>query len=277
VDYLQMCARRVWRALEHKNTAASIWNRSNHDELFKASGHFNPKTAKGRIIVTLQDVKLLASLSLEIGEMLYQLRSALDGLIYGSAVLVTKQDPPPSFRSLYFPICSTADDYRKSYGGLSFLPDECKQMIASLQPFANGQAGASGSINKNNSFALLGELSRIDRHRMLNLVRILVVSCDPLFRLPDGMTVRYRRVQPMTPVEHGDVIADYKLINFVQGQDLAVNPNVKFGLGLAGEPEHTSEQDHFGERAQAMIENVAEIVDWFVLHFTPENVAPHQS
>ncbi|MCQ9125550.1 hypothetical protein [Corynebacterium amycolatum] len=96
-------------------------------------------------------------LSLIFGEWLYQLRAALDGLMYEIVVRETKLDPPPNAGRISYPLCRSADAFAScnTYG----VSDRIRRAIERTQPY-HATGGFSGS-----ALWWIHELARIDRHR----------------------------------------------------------------------------------------------------------------
>jgi len=69
------------------------------------------------------------------GEMLYQLRAALDGSVYQAAIIESGQDPPPNENRLEFPICVSAAEFHKSAWKIAPLSKQCRDFIESIQPY----------------------------------------------------------------------------------------------------------------------------------------------
>ena len=81
-------------------------------------------------------------LSLIFGEWLYQLRAALDGLMYEIVVRETKLDPPPNAGRISYPLCRSADAFAScnTYG----VSDRLRRAIERTQPY-HATGGFSGS------------------------------------------------------------------------------------------------------------------------------------
>ncbi|MGE3191313.1 MAG: hypothetical protein AB7N90_16640, partial [Vicinamibacterales bacterium] len=117
--------------------------------------------------------------SLLTGEVLYQLRSALDHLVYQLVVSKTKE--PPTFKSA-FPIVgrgtmgkkrwtSAVEEYEACTSRLKDgISPAALKMIDELQPLKRGAA------YKDDPLWMLQELNNIDKHRFLHLAVISVSS-----------------------------------------------------------------------------------------------------
>lgn len=95
------------------------------------------------------------------GDILVDLRSALDYAVYALAVAHSGKDPPEHAKSLEFPICVTDIRWREAIGRhkLHGIRPEAIDYIASTQPFGNG-----GSTS---AMLALEELVGITKHRFI--------------------------------------------------------------------------------------------------------------
>src|SRR5437870_11622493 len=106
---------RIERADAHRKTLAETWNSFIDDDPYSFSVRME-HDGTGRIWVRPNYPALPAIFSLELGELLYQLRAALDGCVYDAAILETRQNPPPDEQDLAFPICSSPESFDMPLG-----------------------------------------------------------------------------------------------------------------------------------------------------------------
>ena len=108
-------------------------------------------------------------MELELGGYLYQLRAALDGAIYASAIEDTGSDPPPKASSMKFPICEQRKDWNSQSRKIASLNQGRKPFIELMQPFEEPKLEPKLRIgNFNRCLRFLNELARIDRRRRLH-------------------------------------------------------------------------------------------------------------
>jgi hypothetical protein len=148
-------------------------------------------------------------LSTLFGEWLYELRAALDGILYYLAVRDSGQNPPQAERSLMFPIFLDAVRYDEPShrGRLQALSDETFDLLRHVQPF-NAQPD-----HLSNVLWWLDELARIDRRRYGHALaphidRLRVGVSEPL------EVTRHFLPQPMTAIPV-DGTEDVRLIEFL--------------------------------------------------------------
>lgn len=102
--------------------------------------------------------------SLELGEIVYSLRSALDNLIYACAQ--TFADPPSQPRELQFPIIQESRNYSKAVNKIvSQLPNEISNLLERVQPYQRTRPDVEGSP-EHDPLVLLNWISNHDKHRM---------------------------------------------------------------------------------------------------------------
>lgn len=114
------------------------------------------------------------NLALEIGEYAYQLRSALDALIWDAITL--KQggtEPPPDANRVEFPILPTNKAF-KDCGFLKFsFPDKLKPWLESIQPNSAAQPVNHPDRGVNTALGDIHDLARFDRHRRLRILAVV--------------------------------------------------------------------------------------------------------
>lgn len=99
-------------------------------------------------------------LSAIIGDVLFNLRSALDNLVCG---LVRKQNPRSSCSSRQFPICDESDKFLQQRDMLKGVPDEAVYVIRELQPYHR-----PASTRDDDPLLILNRLSNRDKHRQIH-------------------------------------------------------------------------------------------------------------
>lgn len=147
---------RLDRAEEHYKSFGQIWA----DYLSQRPHALDRSVeADGTIVARLRRVlPLPAELSVVFGELLYELRAALDNCLYAVAVLVSGQNPPPHATRLEWPIRETPADWSSQASRYRDLPSAITEALEAVQPY---QAELPGW----NSLRILHDLARIDRHR----------------------------------------------------------------------------------------------------------------
>lgn len=97
------------------------------------------------------------SLPSVIGDFLFNVRSALDHIVYS---LISRNAPKELRNSTAFPICSSADNFADALKRrLAGVPEKAVTLIERLQPYHGGE----------NPLGTLDNLHNIDKHRSLHL------------------------------------------------------------------------------------------------------------
>jgi hypothetical protein len=123
---------RLERAKMHHRDFGEVWNAFiSQDEPYSAIVRIHGD-GEGVIYVEPNDLPS-EELALEFGEMLYQLRAALDSLIYEVAILDSRQDPPPDAEKLEFPVRSSETAFNDAAWKLGPLDNLHREMVESIQ------------------------------------------------------------------------------------------------------------------------------------------------
>lgn len=147
---------RLRRAEEHYRSFGRIWT-----EYLDGHPHTLDRTLEedGAVVTRLRRAAPLpAELSVIFGELLYELRAALDNCLYALAVIVSGQNPPPNAGRLEWPIRETAIEWGTHAARYRELPPEISDSLEAIQPYR-------AELPDWNSLRILHNLARIDRHR----------------------------------------------------------------------------------------------------------------
>ena len=181
------CWRRYHRANAHYTAIAEQWRQLIEEEPYETSLKVDDD-GSGRIAIYATYEPLPEIFGLELGEMLYQLRAALDHVIYATAVRETGQDPPPDHDVLEFPITMSPDAFQRAAWKIAPLSEEFRPLIEWVQPYNADKVPEPGNV-LNTSLGLLHEWARIDRHRRLHVIGSWAAEAKPKLRLPEGVRV----------------------------------------------------------------------------------------
>lgn len=126
---------RIYRANTHRHALADAWNSFIQEDFYTGRIKVNPD-GTGTLRIS-QDRDFPDLFSFELGETLYQLRAALDGIVYAAAILDSGgQDPPPNEHRLEFPICATKGEFDVAAGKKLWpLSKKRKAIIQAVQPY----------------------------------------------------------------------------------------------------------------------------------------------
>jgi hypothetical protein len=254
------CRLRIDRAKAHYTNLSDAWNEIPAEDLYAVRANVNPD---GAGVIWLSRPKPFPKLfALQCGEMLYQLRSALDGAVYKAAVLETGKDPPPDEQNLEFPIFGGSRDYRKkSPRMLGPLADYQRRIIESVQPYrAKNLTPSEFAKDINRNIGILHDWARKDRHRRLHMLGGYVLSVNPAIACPPGVTVANIDIIKSGFLEDDSIIARFRLVGYERGMEIKTNPYLQTQISINEIPLPCCDEDTFGYRAMNMINAVYSIV-----------------
>ncbi|SRR6266699_612986 len=194
-------------------------------------------------------------LSLEVGEMLYQLRAALDACIYQAAILESGLDPPPDENSLEFPICLTEATFNSS--ARKFRPLSNKKLrdfIRHVQPYYIPHLNTPGAEWLPETLAILNDWARKDRHRNLHIMGSWPSQANPQLRLPDGVTIRSMEIVGLgLLLGEESQLATFVLDGWKPGLHIEANPDVFIDVASNEPPPPKDASDTLDMRTKQMI------------------------
>lgn len=206
---------RVDRANELRERMAQLWN----DYI---SGHpFTPSLigeGDGVYILRVwEDQPPAPELGVATGEWLYNVRSALDYVVWATAAHESGVIPPPNEAQLQYPIYDTEEAWNRNLYRLKHLADHHRSMLKVMQPFNSSlDANYLGWINR---------LARIDRHRHLNHMTAYLAEVEPVFAVPDGCTITLQWGERVLRDGKADV-ARIVVAPWHEGMDVQFNPRL---------------------------------------------------
>lgn len=195
---------RLDRAEHHYATFGKIWA-----DYLSGDPHRLDYTNEndGTVAVRLRRAHPLpVELSLAFGELLYELRAALDNCLFAVAVLVSGQNPPPQAARLEWPIRFTRAEWKNQVRRYQDLPSAITNALEKIQPY---QAECPGW----NCLAILHELARVDRHRSMHGLGLYLSE----FRLAvDNRKIEVLDTKPMGVVIHGEQLMRMRLADGIE-------------------------------------------------------------
>jgi hypothetical protein len=164
---------------------------------------YNPQTRLLTLTAHIQK-PLPKHWGIQVGEIVHNLRSALDHLVW--ELVIHHTGSPPTSNKTQFPIFETEKGYRDRSGpNIAGVSPEAATLIESLQPFATGKDGDPRASIQRQPLWLLHELSNFDKHRTLHLVDVAIAGVDLKFSgLLPGIECTFTARRP-GPVKDGTV------------------------------------------------------------------------
>jgi hypothetical protein len=158
-----------------------------------------------------------AAFSIAMGEWLYNLRSALDYVVWATAVCVSGQSPPPKEGVLQYPVYDSEAAWKANRYRLDVLREHHVAMLETMQPFRSDlDANYLGWINR---------LARVDRHRRLVDGTAYLAELEPVLAVPSGVDVTLEWGERVLVNGHADV-ARITLNPWREDMEVSVNPRI---------------------------------------------------
>ncbi|CAN5408238.1 hypothetical protein BH10ACT5_BH10ACT5_14170 [soil metagenome] len=177
MDLFESARLRVERARIHAGEMTAAWNEYLEPHPF--SFDLVRESDTTYLLRCEQHAALPELLSALFGEWLYNLRSALDYLVWAAAAYAAGCVPPPNEGGLQYPIYDDESAWERNRWRLKQLAPHQVEMLETMQPFrSDADANYLGWINR---------LARIDRHRRLTTFTARVAEANPVLAVPSGV------------------------------------------------------------------------------------------
>ncbi|HYK38367.1 hypothetical protein [Alloacidobacterium sp.] len=171
--------------------------------------------------------------SLQFGELLYQLRAALDSCVYDAALIHKGKLTAKEEKAVMFPICTDDPEFRNSERRIEPLPDKLRAYIESIQPYKKVVITNNvGTYPLSQILDILNRWSVIDRHRRLHIVGTIPMSGRIELSPPNGMTVDELIFESGGILEDQSKIGTCKIGNFFRGPKIGVKTQLAFEIGV---------------------------------------------
>lgn len=253
---------RLDQSRAHKLRFAEIWNGFIQEgDPYSVYVRID-ENGEGRIYVDPSEHFPGNELSLEFGEMLYQLRAALDSLVYEVAIIDSGKNPPPDDDKLEFVIRGSENAFDDAAWKIRPLTDQHRDMIKSIQPY-HAEYPGEGMRIVSERLDTLNDWARKDRHRGLRVIASWGSNKNPLFDLPPGCSVEWVFTTPDGLLENESEVAHFKIRGWQRGMDMQANPNFAIDVALDDAPAPTDDEDTLNERVNFMIASVAVVIEGF--------------
>lgn len=160
---------------------ALVWNEFLEPHPFDFT--LSRMSAKEYEMRVLLESPIPPELSVLFGEWLYNLRSALDYVVWAAAVHTSRKYPPTGESALQYPIYDDASSWKRNLYRLAPLAEHHREMLLTMQPFNSDPDG--------NYLGWLNRLARIDRHRTLAVSTARVAEAEPAVAVPRNAAPRF--------------------------------------------------------------------------------------
>lgn len=174
--------RRIERAVMHGNTLVAEWNTLlKPDDFQYRIEHKGDGTSV--LIGRFKDAPK-NDLALELGEFFYQLRAALDGLIFTAAEILSAPERPAHENRLEFPIYDSHARFENCPVWNGPFPQELKDWLQTVQPYNATVPTDPNTAEYRRMLKLLHDCARKDRHRRLHIIGTIPVETRIAFNPP---------------------------------------------------------------------------------------------
>ncbi len=258
------CRERIKRAEAHRHNMTEAWNAFLDSDPYTATSYIKDD-GEGFIFVTPREGGVPVEIGLLFGEMLYQLRAALDGAVYASAIQGIRNGSISNPEHLEFPIRVnepvTAQQIKGFMQQIAPLSLKRKKIIELVQPYNTPTLEPKLLLfSHNRSLCFITDLARKDRHRQLHVLGSLASEIFPQVREPIGTKVKYLFPSGPVVLEHKQEVARFKIEGWKRGMEIQTNPNLAIDMYLNGLPVAAHPNDTFDARVKAMIETTKQVV-----------------
>jgi hypothetical protein len=260
------CRLRIKRADAHRKRIAELWNEAGKaEDLHAAIVSVNDDGIGEMWLRTIHGPDLMDAISLELGEMLYQLRATLNGCIYQAAVFKSKRNPPPDEHLIEFPIYDCRREFKKrAPQRLSQIPSDLADLVERVQPYNTPKLAPELMVfNFNRAIGMLSDWARKDRHRRLHVVGSYIVRTSPKLRLPEGVTLESIRVAGSGLLVDQGKVAEFRLSGYKPGMKIQANPDAAIDVAVDEVPPPCADNDNLSNRMEAMFMTLYCLIDTF--------------
>jgi len=257
----QNCWDRVERAEAHSKTLSESWNSFLEKDAYSVESCVY-SDGTGAIYVTAKyGLSFPTSFALQLGELLYQLRAALDGCVYTAAILDSWGKVPVNDHRLEFPICDSRSQFESNTRKIAPLSEQRRLLIEAVQPYNTPEIPAEFMIgNYNRSLLILNDWARKDRHRRLHIVGSWTSGATPKLRIPAGTRLAYMNAVSGAFLKDKCKIADFRIEGWKPSMNVQANPDLFIDVALDEPPPPCAANDTFGARITSMIHTVGVVI-----------------
>ncbi len=179
---------RIERAIVHAKSITQEWT-SLIDPNQRADTRIEKRSDTRYVAVSILKVAPANDIAILIGEFFYQLRAALDAAMYKSLVLQDGKDPPDGANRVEFPIYDDEKQFDKCLAMKSSLPQQFKDLLRSIQPFAGETTSEWGLKELGRRLEVLHDCARKDRHRRLHVVMASITKLRAAFECSPNVAI----------------------------------------------------------------------------------------
>lgn len=253
--------RRIQRAVAHGKSVHTEWDSLARPEAHPVRIEISDDGTQGVVKTRLPGIPE-NDMALQLGEFFYQLRAALDCLIYQASAYVEGIDPPSNENSVEFPICIDEGKFRKNSVNKPPFPQELRDWLLSIQPYV-----ANDASHPNYTLArylkLLHDYARIDRHRRLHMVGAAIFEVGVHFNASPGVEISGIEFVGGNLFEDEAEFVRFNVSGFKSSERKKIQLKSHFGMQIAMEGHLIPEGGNLGSE----MTKIVHAVDYVIRHF----------
>lgn len=195
----------------------------------EAYGSFvKPDPNTGEQVLCVRAEKEPPDVGVEIGECLFNLRSALDHLAYSLWVAHSGAPSERERLAIAFPICRSPEAFRGSAPqAIGKIAPQAQGLIEAMQPYSGG-----GEYRRHWLFAL-NTLCNIDKHRHLHTVFAVVRHSQLTLTAPPGMRLAVVPTRDLgRRAEHGAELLRFRVVSGEPNSLVRLKGRLEFELAF---------------------------------------------
>jgi len=257
---------RVSRAKAHNNALAKAWDDITAKDPYSVVIRMEDDGTGSMFVTPQYSSEAITEFALQLGEMLYQLRSALDACVYKAAIINTGKNPPPDEENLEFPICASKAAFKNARCKIRPLSKKHRDIIKAVQPCNAPKNIAPHEMiySFNRALGILHDWARLDRHRKLHILGSWVSTLSPEFEYPAPCRVAHVNLTASGfLLEKENHIVTFKLTGYSRGMKVRGNPHLGIDIAVDEGPPPVADNDTLGNRVRAMLKACETIIDAF--------------
>ena len=208
MSLFQECWDRIARADAHGNAFIDICTKFLRSEPYELVTEM--RDDGNGVVKAIPRREIDDSLAFELGEFFYQLRAALDTVMWKAFEKLGGSDSTPYASYLYFPILENPKTFKDAAFHKVDLPDKLKVWLRSIQPcHAAERANGSDEAAISEALLIVNNCAKKDRHRHLHVIGAFVTNSTHLVEVTPPAIITYSNVMPVDFFDNQFVIAEF--------------------------------------------------------------------
>ena len=261
MDLFPDSVKRLNRAVLHFNAAQAEITKfiqpDGHSVVIEMNEEWTEGVAKTRLPSVPEN-----DIALELGEFFYQLRAALDALIYQASIYSEGASPPSNEEKVEFPICIDEGKFNRNAVNKAPFPKELRDWLLSIQPYiAHDPRHPCHSLSR--YLQILHDCARIDRHRRLHVAGVASFDVGTEFKTSPNVIVYGIEAVDGKILQDEAVFLRFKVPKSISTDPKKIELKSKFRLQIAVSDLPIPEGSDTGKELRRIIDAVALVIGFF--------------